>query len=321
MQQRLLPVGTILLVILWTARCVAGQPLISPEVHKQLDMPEGQLDIGIAALTIAKEVYLELDIPAYSRKLDTLADKVRWLAKGTRDPEQRIRVLNTALFRYEGFHYDRAPFSRSKQTYYFLNGILDTKQGICITMPLLYIAVAQRLGYPIYPVAAPDHMFVRYVDTSFKQQNIETTSGGKYFSDQEYIEDFFVSAKALKSGGYMRTMTYREFLAHILVARWPTSRRPSRSIRDSPISICPSGKATSRRARSSGGLSSRRIVTRACDTRRRRRSWGSWVWRTLRQEGRQGGNEHGATSFGSIVSWARPVRASDVLRQGDGRHI
>jgi hypothetical protein len=112
----------------------------------------------------------------------------------------------------------RDPFSRAKQKYYYLNGILDTRKGICYTMPLLYVAVAQRLGYPMYPVAAPDHLFVRYVDPAFKEQNIETTSGGKYFTDEEYTKDFSVNARAQKSGTYLRTMTYREFLSHILLS-------------------------------------------------------------------------------------------------------
>jgi hypothetical protein len=61
-------------------------------------------------------------------------------------------------------------------------------------------------------------MFVRYVDPSFTEQNIETTSGGKYFPDQYYIEAFAVSHRGLKSGSYLRTLTYRQFLGQMLAA-------------------------------------------------------------------------------------------------------
>ena len=47
---------------------------------------------------------------------------------------------------------------------------------------------------------------------------METTSGGKYFTDEEYIKDFSVNERALTSGSYLRTLTYREFVGHILVA-------------------------------------------------------------------------------------------------------
>ena len=187
-------------------------------ILKQLQLPEDQIDIGLVALTFAKEFYPHVDIAAYSKRIDLIADKARRLANGTPDPETRIRVLNTVIHQMEGFHYDQSPFARSRQDYYFLNGILDTKQGICYSLPLLYIAVGQRLGYPVYPVAAPDHMFVRYVDANFTEQNIETSSGGKYISDQTYIQNFLVSKRGLKSGSYMRTMTYREFLGKMLAA-------------------------------------------------------------------------------------------------------
>ena len=121
---------------------VMQRSAIAGEIDKLLALPEDKIDIGIVALTLAKEFYPNLDVAAYSSKIDILAEKVRWLARGTQDPEQRVRVLNTVLFRQEGFRYDRRPFSRSKQDYYFLNGILDTKQGLCYTMPLLCIAVA-----------------------------------------------------------------------------------------------------------------------------------------------------------------------------------
>jgi len=193
-------------------------PVLPPAIQKQLQLPEEKIDIAIAAFTFAKEFYPNLDIAAYSKRIDQIADKARQLAQGTPDPETRIRILNTVIHQMEGFRYDRSPFARSRQDYYFLNGILDTKQGICYTIPLLYIAVAQRLGYPIYPVMAPDHIFVRYVDPGFKEQNIETTSGGKYFPDEYYIQSFAVSKRGMKSGSYLRTLTYRQFLGHMLAA-------------------------------------------------------------------------------------------------------
>ena len=200
------------------AALAADSPVLPLAIQKQLNLPEDKIDIAIAAFTFAKEFYLNLDIAAYSKRIDQIADKVRQLAQGTADPETRIRILNTVIHQMEGFRYDRSPFARSRQDYYFLNGILDTKQGICYTIPLLYIAVAQRLGYPLYPVMAPDHIFVRYVDPNFTEQNIETTSGGKYFPDEYYIQSFAVSKRGMKSGSYLRTLTYRQFLGHMLAA-------------------------------------------------------------------------------------------------------
>lgn len=209
----------------------ADLPSIPPSIQKQLQLPEQRIDVAVAAFTFAKEFYPNLDIAAYSKRIDLIADKTRQLAQGTPDPETRIRILNTVIHQMEGFHYDHSPFARSRQDYRFLNGILDTRQGTCYAIPLLYIAVAQRLGYPLYPVLAPDHIFVRYVDPAFTEQNIETTSGGKYFPDQYYIEAFAVSKKGLKSGSYLRTLTYRQFLGQMLVVSAVTHGRNGESLK------------------------------------------------------------------------------------------
>ena len=205
------------LVLVFSNYATADNQAIPRDILSQLGLPEDKIDIGIAALTFAKEFYPNLDVPAYSKQIDLLVDRAKLLANGTQDPERRIRILNSVL-RDAGYHYDRSPFARSRPEYYFLNGTLDTKQGICYTMPLLYIAVAQRLGYPIYPVSAPDHLFVRYADPSFKAQNIEVTSGGKYFTNEDYIQSFSISQAGLANGSYLRTMSYKEFLGYMLDA-------------------------------------------------------------------------------------------------------
>lgn len=170
-------------------------------------LSESQIDLGRVSLILAKDLYPDLDVDAYFERLDILVARARAHARGSSDPDLRIRSLNTYLFKIERFGYDHSDSANNKLENRFLNGILDTRKGTCMTLPLLYMAIAQRLGYPIYPVAAPEHLFLRYVHANGSYQNIEATNGGEA-SDDRYIRDFRVSDKALKSGGYMRTMTY-----------------------------------------------------------------------------------------------------------------
>ncbi|MGH8562125.1 MAG: hypothetical protein ACRES4_09190, partial [Nevskiales bacterium] len=82
--------GLLCCVLFFSTHALAGFPR---DIQKQLNLPEQQLDIGIAALTFAKAIYPDLDIAAYSSRIDLLADRVRQLAGGSQDPEQRIRAL------------------------------------------------------------------------------------------------------------------------------------------------------------------------------------------------------------------------------------
>jgi regulator of sirC expression with transglutaminase-like and TPR domain len=185
------------------------------EIDKLLALPEKEIDVGIAALTLAKELHPDMDIAAYSKQIDLLVQKANQLAKGTTNPDQRIRVLNTLFFQLEGYQYDHSESAANKIENQSLKGILDTKKGMCITMPLLYMAVAQRLDYPVYPVTAPNHMFLRYVNPSLKMQNIEATGGGGYSPDEHYIREMRVSKKGMTNGAHMKTMTYRQLVAHL----------------------------------------------------------------------------------------------------------
>ncbi|HBT82652.1 MAG: hypothetical protein A2091_01765 [Desulfuromonadales bacterium GWD2_61_12] len=185
-------------------------------IEKLAKLPENKIDIGIVALTLAKEVYPGLDIGAYSAKIDDMARKAQLVAKGSNDPDFRVRALNTYLYQHEGVSYDLSDPNATKPENRYLNGMLDSKKGSCVTMPLLYLAVAQRLGYPIYPVLAPQHLFLRYEHPWLTSNNIEATGGGGYTSDAKYKGDFQISDKSIKNGVFLRTLTYREFLGELI---------------------------------------------------------------------------------------------------------
>ena len=204
------------IVVLQISPAGAEETGISVDVQKILMLPESKIDVGIAALTFSKEIYPEIDVDNYSKKIDALADEVKALTRGRSDPDYQIRALNTVLYLREGYGYDKSAEARDKTANYFISGTLDTKHGTCISLPMLYMAVAQRLGLPVYPVEAPEHLFLRNMAPGMSMPNIEATEGGGYSSDSTYIRDFKITDKGVSSGAYMRTMTYREFLGVLL---------------------------------------------------------------------------------------------------------
>jgi regulator of sirC expression with transglutaminase-like and TPR domain len=190
---------------------------IPESINQLLHLPENKIDIGIAALTFAKDVYPDLDIKKYSAKIDRMVKEAKEFTGKSNDPEYKKRALNTYLFRDYKLEYDYADPHAQKLENRYINGLLDRKKGSCTTMPLLYMAIAQRMGYPVYPVTTPDHNFLRYVDPRLKKQNIEATSNGGWSPDETIIEELEVSEEGIKSGAYMRTLSYHEYLANLLV--------------------------------------------------------------------------------------------------------
>jgi len=85
---------------------------------------------------------------------------------------------------------------------------------------MLYLILGERLGWPLHPVRSARHFFVRYVSKEISmnfQENIETTSGGGYFPDDEYIKSVNMPKNAIENGVYLRTLTKKEYLASLLI--------------------------------------------------------------------------------------------------------
>jgi regulator of sirC expression with transglutaminase-like and TPR domain len=183
---------------------------------------EDNLDIGIACLTLAKEVYPHLKVEAFSRMLDCMADRILLLNKGNTDPVARIGLLNTYFFRPGWwndsivFTYDLDDLDVARKDNRYLNGILASRKGSCVTMSMLYLAVADRLHWPIVPVRAAKHIFCRYLADGFDENNIEPTCGGGYLTNEQYIEQGGIPEKGIRNGAYLRPLTKKEYLATLL---------------------------------------------------------------------------------------------------------
>lgn len=57
----------------------------------------------------------------------------------------------------------------------FLHGLIDTRMGTCGNMPVLYLALAWRLGWPVILIVAGSHALCRFDDGDVSH-NIECTN-------------------------------------------------------------------------------------------------------------------------------------------------
>lgn len=209
--------------------CIFSSPLPAqtranyPESIEQiLALPDEEIDLGIACLVLARDAYPKLRIQVFDKGIDFIVKRIEYLNKGTTDPVARIGLLNTYFFRpgwwndSVTFTYDLDDLEATKTENQFLNGILATKKGSCVTMAMLYLVVADRLDWPIKPVRSARHFYCRYVEEGFTENNIEATCGGGYLADQDYIDQTGIPEKAVKNGVYLRTLTKKEYIASIL---------------------------------------------------------------------------------------------------------
>jgi regulator of sirC expression with transglutaminase-like and TPR domain len=130
------------------------------DFRQAVDRPEGIIDLGRAALTIALADYPNLDIAAYLARIDRFALEVTQRCGAESDVYRSLAALNHVLFAQHGFRGNRDDYFDPKNS--FLNEVMERKTGIPISLSVLYMEVAQRVGLPVEGVGFPGHFLVKH---------------------------------------------------------------------------------------------------------------------------------------------------------------
>jgi len=173
-----------------------------------LRLVEDEIDMGTAALILSRDWGTTQTLHSYRGRIDDMAEEILKTLREKRLPVdyRALPVINAYLFEEMGF---RAVETADDPEDLFLHVVLDRKRGYCLSLSILYLAIAERLGLPMFGVVVPGHFFVRY-DDGRQQFNVETTSKGAIVPDSHYIEKFKPPTRPLSL--YMKNLTQRQTL-------------------------------------------------------------------------------------------------------------
>ena len=227
--------------------CASPEPPVTKRHTRTLDdllamTPEQLAQVDIAEMNLLCAQGLpgaeNLDIPKCLKRLDEWAADVKLLTEQNmwgfheepgkyRNSENKFRVLlliSVLQLKY-GVHYRQrgertCDFSDAKNP--FIHGMLDnTTGGTCASMPVMYVAVGRRLGYPMKLVLAKTHIFSRWANPEGETFNIEGTND--VFSDHpdSYYRKwpYPITDDEIKEGWYMTPLKPAEELAVFLQNR------------------------------------------------------------------------------------------------------
>ena len=124
-----------------------------------VDRSDADLNLAEAALLIALDEYPNLDPAGYLARIDSFAAVVQSRIVPGSDTLDMIRELNRYLFVDEGFRGNLEDYADPRNSY--LNEVLDRKLGIPISLSVVYLEVAWRLGLPFEGVSFPGHFLVK----------------------------------------------------------------------------------------------------------------------------------------------------------------
>ena len=122
----------------------------------EVSRPDREIDLARAALVMGAFEYPDLAVAPYLKRLDDLAAAAR-PALSTADLP--ALALANYLFKRLGFTGNQEDYLDPRNS--FLNQVLDRRLGIPITLSLLYIEVARRIGIDAEGVGLPGHFIVR----------------------------------------------------------------------------------------------------------------------------------------------------------------
>ena len=155
---------------------------------------DDKIDLLCAALAIARLEYPALEVKPCIARVDALAARVAAkIAEAGEDgvklddsetaDDVTIGALNEVLFEEEGFRGNTDDYYDPRNS--FVNDVLDRKLGIPITLALLYMEVARRVGFPLFGIGMPGHFLLKHYDAEGRQLVLDPFHQGQLLTPED----------------------------------------------------------------------------------------------------------------------------------------
>jgi len=202
------------------------------------NMLEGKqpLNLGRAIFLVENAYYSNtLNYDDYQK---TIADQIKLCNKKIREDKlnkDNNLVKNMMLFRlisdtlkikpvgaekpitHYPIKYDLDDYKSEK--YYdshFVTKLIRSGSGQCLSMPLYYLVLAEKIGAKAYWAFSPQHSFVKIQDENGTWYNLELTCNA-ILSDAHYMNSSYIKAEAIRNRIYLEPMDKKEVVAHMLI--------------------------------------------------------------------------------------------------------
>ena len=145
---------------------------------------ETDVDLITAALEIARDGQANFDFaPTRLRLQRSIARLTHPVTQAGSDLEE-LKMLVRHMTEELNLHGDDDCHGDPEASY--LNRVLETGRGIPISLSLIYLNVANELGIPLEPIAAPHHFLTR-LPTDSGNLYVDAFNGGRIMDEPECI--------------------------------------------------------------------------------------------------------------------------------------
>lgn len=156
---------------------------VRSELTKLVAGRDEDIDLTRGALLIAAADNTELDVEAYVHDVDRIAKRIRAALPMNATDADKLAAMKKDLFEEQGFHGSRHDYDHRANSY--LNEVLDDREGLPITLAVLFMEVGRRLEVPVVGVGLPRHFVVRHLPSNGPGPIIDVFDRGKEMTVDE----------------------------------------------------------------------------------------------------------------------------------------
>ncbi len=175
-----------------------------------------ELLLDKTAFMMAKTLqYPSLNIDEQLRIIDSMAVELKSFIDHKERPTEIINAMNEYIF-------EKQAFAGNVQDYYdprnsYLNDVLARKTGIPITLSVLYIELARRIGFKLHGVGFPGHFLIKYAEKDLEIV-LDPFSTGRIlaYEDYQFLLDQLYNGQIKFEKSFLNAVTNEQILIRML---------------------------------------------------------------------------------------------------------
>jgi regulator of sirC expression with transglutaminase-like and TPR domain len=157
------------------------------------------------AFCIARFQFPEISLGKINEQVERMRKDVWIEINSNLTALEKVKILNYIIFDLHKFGRNNADFYSPQNSY--INQVFETKKGNPISLAIIYLSVAWKLGLPIYGVNLPKNFILAYKD-EFRHHDAADESEDILFYINPYNKgavlgrreiDYFITQQQLKS--------------------------------------------------------------------------------------------------------------------------
>ncbi|KAA0138940.1 tetratricopeptide repeat protein [Gimesia chilikensis] len=178
------------------------------------DKKEADIDLMEAALLIARLDNNEVDPKVYLGQMKSMANEINKTLPEDANAKAKLKALNQYLFHETGFHGSRTNYYSRSNSY--INETIEDREGLPITLSVLYMELGRRLGLDIDGVGLPGHFVVRVNSISEKGELVDVFEGGEPLSDEAAKVMILTANGGRFDAEFLKSQPKREIIQRML---------------------------------------------------------------------------------------------------------